>query len=321
MLKKTLTFGIVLVLFLACVGAVSAAPLVTNGGFESPGTFVGVFETYTVLTGWNINSGSIDLINTLWSPASGSYSIDLAGLAPGSISQVLATTPGGKYDLSFMMAGNPGGAPAIKTVEVFWDGVTQGTFTFDTTGKTFSSMGWVPKGKTGLLASGSSTVLKFVDVSGTCCYGVALDDILVISAQNQGQEMKPVVTQNAPVVTQNPIQSSSGNWINDWFNNFLMQITNFLKKPEAPGETNVRPAYTISPYPQITPVYPQITPYRPAPTINPGLLPRITLNPVPMYTPYPVPMYTPYPAPMYTPYPVPMYTMQPIQPYRPPMKF
>jgi len=182
-MKKTLTLGIVLVLLLACVGAVSAN-LVSNGGFESPGTFVGTFEPFTVLTGWNIDSGSIDLINTYWQPASGSYSIDLAGNAPASISQVLATTPGGKYDLSFMMAGNPVGAPTIKTAEVFWDGVTQGTFTFDTTGNTLTSMGWVPKGKTGLVASGSSTVLKFVDVSGTDYYGAALDDIVVEPQQS-----------------------------------------------------------------------------------------------------------------------------------------
>ena len=68
----------------------------------------------TDIAPWSIDSGSIDLINVYWQHASGSYSIDLAepldnppGDAKGTISQDLATTPGGKYDLPFMMAGNP----------------------------------------------------------------------------------------------------------------------------------------------------------------------------------------------------------------------
>ena len=177
-MKRLFTMGIILVLLLTCVGAVSAN-IVTNGGFESPGTFSGPFQPFAALTGWNIDAGSVDLINTYWQHASGSYSIDLAGNAPGTISQVLTTSANAKYDLSFMMAGNPEGNPKIKTVEVFWDGFSQGTFAFDTTGNTTASMGWDPKVKTGLVASGTNTVLKFVDVSGTDFYGAALDDIVV----------------------------------------------------------------------------------------------------------------------------------------------
>jgi choice-of-anchor C domain-containing protein len=175
--------GIILVLLLTCVGAVSAN-LVSNGGFESPGTFSGGFQPFAVLTGWSIDSGSIDLINTYWQQGSGSYSIDLAGNAPGTISQILTTTSAAKYDLSFKMAGNPEGAPTIKQVEVFWGGVSQGIFTFDTTGKSVSSMGWVTKGITGLVAPGASTQLKFVDVSSTDFYGAALDDIVVEPQQS-----------------------------------------------------------------------------------------------------------------------------------------
>jgi len=182
-MKRTLTMGIILVLLLACVGAVSAN-IVQNPGFESPGTFVGTFQPFTTLADWSIDAGSIDLINTYWQPASGSYSIDLAGNAPGTISQVLTTTPGAKYDLSFKMAGNPDGSPKIKTVQVFWGGVSEGMFTFDTTGKDHTTMGWVSQGKTGLVASGASTVLKFVDVSGTDYYGAALDDIVVEPQQS-----------------------------------------------------------------------------------------------------------------------------------------
>jgi choice-of-anchor C domain-containing protein len=182
-MKRTLTLGLILVMLLACVGAVSAN-IVSNGGFESPGTFSGTFQPFASLDGWNVDSGSVDLINTYWENASGSYSIDLAGNAPANISQVLATTPNAKYDLSFQMAGNPDGAPTTKQVEVFWDGASQGIFTFATTGHSLASMGWTPKVKTGLVASGSSTVLKFVDVSGTDFYGAALDDIVVEPSQS-----------------------------------------------------------------------------------------------------------------------------------------
>jgi choice-of-anchor C domain-containing protein len=186
-MKRTLTLGIIMVLLLASVGAVSAN-LVTNGGFETitppwTGTYVTLSPVDTDITPWSIDSGSIDLINSYWQPASGSYSIDLAGNAKGTIGQDLATTPGGKYDLSFMMAGNPDSTKGIKAVEVFWGGASQGTFTFDTTGNSAGSMGWLPKGKTGLVATGATTKLQFVDVTGGSAistpYGAALDSISV----------------------------------------------------------------------------------------------------------------------------------------------
>ncbi len=82
-----------------------------------------------------------------------------------------------------MMAGNPDSTKGIKAVEVFWGGVSQGTFTFDTTGNSAGSMGWLPKGKTGLVATGATTKLQFVDVTGgsatSTAYGAALDSISV----------------------------------------------------------------------------------------------------------------------------------------------
>ena len=180
-MKKLLVVGIIAVMLFAGIGAVSAANLVTNGGFEAD-TPNASFQTLTTgLTGWTISSGSIDLIGTYWTSASGSKSIDLAGLAPGTISQVLTTTTNTKYDLSFNLAGNPDDSSKIKKVEVFWDGVSQGIFSFDTTGKSHSAMGWSPVVIPGLVASGTTTELKFVDVSGSSTnpWGAALDDIVV----------------------------------------------------------------------------------------------------------------------------------------------
>ena len=70
--------------FSACL-AISEPPsnLVTNGGFEQPAlpTDVG-FVTYgpgASLTGWTIDSGSIDHIRNYWTPFDGAQSIDLDG--------------------------------------------------------------------------------------------------------------------------------------------------------------------------------------------------------------------------------------------------
>lgn len=184
-MKKLLLLGIIAAILLAGIGTVSAATnLVQNGGFESPGTFIGIPNGWqnlnSGLPSWNIGPGNIDLIyKNYWEPAPGNYSIDLAGSAPGTISQVLSTTPSAKYDLAFNMSGNLDGLPTIKKVEVFWGGISQGNFTFDTTGHSHAAMGWEKRVKTGLVASGSTTELKFVDRSGSDFFGSALDDIVV----------------------------------------------------------------------------------------------------------------------------------------------
>ena len=179
-MKKLLTLGMALVMLLACVGAVSAN-LVSNGGFENSGAIPAqgfLPSPPGVLNDWTIVN-TVDVIGLYWQPATGSQSLDLAGNAPGEISQVLTTTPSAKYDLSFNLSGNPAGAPKLKKVQVFWGGASQGIFSFDTTNTNLNSMGWVKTVIPGLVAPGASTELRFVDVSGTDFYGAALDDIVV----------------------------------------------------------------------------------------------------------------------------------------------
>ena len=77
-----------------------------------------------------------------------------------------------------MVAGNDIKNPVVKTFEVKWGGTSQGIFTFDTTGKNAGAMGWERREIKGLVASGSSTTLEFIDLTGTA-YGTALDDIVV----------------------------------------------------------------------------------------------------------------------------------------------
>lgn len=173
----------VVALFLAqSASAVTAPNLITNGGFDDSMVFAGEFKTYAhgdnALTGWTIQSGSVDLINRYWTAANGSYSLDLSGNEDGVISQSFGTVVGQKYLVSFSMAGNPDDqSDPVKTMQV---GLSQGPLlTFDTTGKTRSDMGWVTKSFE-FIAAGVSSQLTFASLNDSA-YGAALDNISVIA--------------------------------------------------------------------------------------------------------------------------------------------
>jgi choice-of-anchor C domain-containing protein len=189
-MKKTVSFGLVLVLLLACVGAVSAVNLVQNPGFEDPeAADPFTANMATGLTDWTIESGNIDLIGTLWTPYELAQSIDLSGCERATIKQSIVTVPGKEYKVSFALAGNTYDAPATKTVEVFWDGGSRGTFDFDTTGLSNSDMGWKIIEIPNLKATTTSTEIKFRDVTPvgdypSVCVGVALDNIVAEEQSN-----------------------------------------------------------------------------------------------------------------------------------------
>ncbi|MFZ0006245.1 MAG: choice-of-anchor C family protein [Methanoregula sp.] len=200
-MKSILMAGFVLVVLLASVGVVSAN-LVTNGGFETPVAAHPWTTLFTGngLTGWTITSGSIDLINGYWQPHLGSQSIDLSGNSPGMISQNISTVAGGKYDLTFWMAGNPD-IQEVKTLGVFWDGVELSpTYTFDSTGHSYTNMGWKEVTIPGLQATGTSTEIGFLDIQAQndpC--GVTLDDISVVPSQTNPAPEFPGIA--APVIS------------------------------------------------------------------------------------------------------------------------
>lgn len=158
--------------------AYASVELIHNGGFESAGGFSGGFETIgSGLDGWTIG-GTVDLINTYWTPASGSYSLDLNGGGAGSISQSFATVVGQTYNVSFSLAGNPvGGGDKFFYASVN----TPITYTFDIDGKTTANMGWVRRSFSFVATSDTST-LSFVGDPYHSYYGAALDDISVVAA-------------------------------------------------------------------------------------------------------------------------------------------
>lgn len=170
----------VVALTLLSSAALAVAPnLIVNGGFESS-TFTGAFDTYSAgsgsLTGWTINEGSVDLVHTYWTPASGSYSLDLSGNDDGVISQSFATNVGQHYRVSFSMAGNPDDpTDTVKTIQV---GLSQQPlYTFDTAGHTRSNMGWTSK-SFDFIATTNVSRLHFAGTQESA-YGAALDNISV----------------------------------------------------------------------------------------------------------------------------------------------
>ncbi len=162
--------------------------LVQNGGFERPELTGSSWEWIQADTGrleaWTVGggpSGGVDLSGTLWTAGEGKQSLDLAGWGPGWISQVMVTEPGRTYDLSFLLAGNYAEAPATKVVEVVWNGTSLGQTSFDTTGRSATSMGWQRMVFPRLRAGGTGTELRLIAAnSGTA--GPAIDDIRVVPA-------------------------------------------------------------------------------------------------------------------------------------------
>jgi hypothetical protein len=96
------------------------------------------------------------------------------------VSQSFATTPGHTYKVSFDLAGNPEGAPAVKTLVVSAGSVINMPFTFDVTGKTKAAMGWTAK-SFNFMATSANTTLSFTSTTAGCCYGPALDNAQVVS--------------------------------------------------------------------------------------------------------------------------------------------
>jgi len=164
------------------------ADLIVNGSFEDP-VVTGNFNTVTSLPGWiiaagsvNIGTASVDQIHYYWQPAVGLQSIDLDGTsADGNeaarIYQDIATVPGQSYLLTFALAGNPDSGPAVKTVDVS-AGTAAQTFTFDTTGKSKSNMGWTYHALP-FTATGVTTQIQF-DSTTYGYYGPALDAVSVV---------------------------------------------------------------------------------------------------------------------------------------------
>ncbi len=103
--------------------------------------------------------------------------MDLNGSNAGTVTQSFTTVPGTTYSVTYSLAGNPAGAPALKTGRALVDGQNFQDFSFDVTGRTFAAMGYVGRQFT-FVAQGASTTLGFTSTVGGA-YGPVVDNVQV----------------------------------------------------------------------------------------------------------------------------------------------
>ncbi|MFJ8694234.1 choice-of-anchor C family protein [Streptomyces roseolilacinus] len=165
----------------ALASPASAASRFDDGSFEYPTAPAGSFTTLSAgqsIGPWKVTGGAVDLIGAgFWQAAEGDQSVDLNATVPGTVSQTFTTAPGKKYTVTYSLAANPEGGPAVRTGRVLVDGQNFQDFSFDATGKTRTAMGYVTRQVT-FVANGPTTTLGFAStVSGA--YGPVIDDVRV----------------------------------------------------------------------------------------------------------------------------------------------
>ena len=170
------------------LGAQSAyAVTINNGSFETgtaPGAFTPVGAGGTNITGWTVDSGSIDYIGNYWTASDGARSVDMSGGGAGQISQALSgLTIGQQYTITFDLAGNPAGGPIVKDLEVSAGGITS-LYSFDTTGQSLSDMGWATQTFV-FVATATTDTLAFLSLNNTS-YGPALDNVTIAATPIPG---------------------------------------------------------------------------------------------------------------------------------------
>jgi choice-of-anchor C domain-containing protein len=181
---------------LALASPASAVNLIQNGSFENgtgdapSGSFATEPTGSTNITDWTVVSSgtqsstdAVDWINGYWQAADGTHSVDLNGLQNGGVYQDIVTVPGKTYEVTFDMAGNPDGAPALKLLVVSANPVSNtttpgvdGFFTVLGT-PTRSDMNWTPESYS-FVATSTLTMLEFSSADNpNTPFGPALDNV------------------------------------------------------------------------------------------------------------------------------------------------
>ena len=177
------------------IGLGAFTPIV-NGGFED-GNYTGnpaLFQTLpagsTSLSGWTIQSGSIDWVQGHWQPHGGIRSIDLNGGVPGAISQTISTTIGNTYVVQFWLSGNPDVA-GTKTLSVQATGAAASAYSFPLA-NTNANMMWQDEAYS-FFATSSSTTITFTSTTlspALVAWGPAIDDVSVTETEATGAMCK-----------------------------------------------------------------------------------------------------------------------------------
>jgi len=150
--------------------------LVENGSFEDPDVG-GNFSTLSSEVGaWDIESGSVDLINGYWPASEGEQSLDMSGNSAGTISQSFSTTVGATYTVTFDMSANSDTNKPSVDLQVSASNESE-TFSYDASTNDSGDMKWTPMTFT-FVATESTTTLTFESLENDAM-GAALDNVHV----------------------------------------------------------------------------------------------------------------------------------------------
>lgn len=161
--------------FAACGAHAATIQMVSNGGFETSSVANGTWVITKSLAGWTSGADGVEVRNHVAGDAyAGARYVELDTTANSWISQVLATSAGSTYSLSFAYAPREGVALSSNGIEVFWNGVSKGTFAANGG----SGNAWNVY-KMDLGAASSASELKFVAVGASDSFGGSLDAVSV----------------------------------------------------------------------------------------------------------------------------------------------
>lgn len=159
-----------------------SANLLQNGSFESATSDPGAsFVLHSAgdmgILDWLVTTGNVHHVGTYWEAQDGTRSVDLNGTQSGGIQQTFPTQIGQEYEVSFFLAGNPDGDPLEKLLQVSADGTTL-DFSFDTSGRTRTDMGYVMENFFFTANAPDVTLAFSSSVAGQ--YGAVIDNIVVV---------------------------------------------------------------------------------------------------------------------------------------------
>jgi hypothetical protein len=190
-MKKLLVLGIIIVALLAGVGTVSA---ISNGDFESPGLPPGTpwasFPDAYPGLGWTVEQGlgaNPGITPTLeiqsqaaigLAPHGGTYFGELDSNANANISQIVSTTNGYTYQISFFQACRSDGGESPSLLGVYWGDTYLGQTSCSQT------LNWVPHSYSPVAGETGLVKLMFVDEGTSNSYGVLLDNVIVTEEGN-----------------------------------------------------------------------------------------------------------------------------------------
>jgi len=170
---------------LACIPAsASAADLIVNGDFEDPTVLNPCCSTVPpdALPGWTVLSGNVNVVNGTFGSSAGNLAyqnnqyLDLVGQGGiGSLFQTFNTVAGQAYSLTFAYSHNLfsglSSASASLSVGDLVDTITH-------TGGTNANLAWQTYANT-FVASGATTTLTFINLTGGANEGIFLDAVSV----------------------------------------------------------------------------------------------------------------------------------------------